>query len=177
MTKSAYQTGTAPFDAVAGAGNDTSATNNVVRTFDTVTYQWEYSVNGGNETNVTMTSTLPVGMVWTGLPAGARTTGVTPVSSISSDGRTIIVNVGNVDSGTASAVYPVAKVLRKSQRYSASNATFYYPNINDPNGNPGVVCVYRITAEVSGGKGNEPLQSPITFNDVLSGVANYRLYT
>lgn len=217
VTNSAYQTGTAPFDAAAGAGNDTSATNNVVRTFDTVTYQWEYSVNGGNETNVTMTSTLPVGMVWTGLPAGARTTGVTPVSSISSDGRTIIVNVGNVDSGTASAVYPVAKVLgdvpngtslsvgftlkgdtsssvtsgtasvqassapkmdlRKSQRYSASNATFYYPNINDPNGNPGVVCVYRITAEVSGGKGNEPLQSPITFNDVLSGVANYRLYT
>ena len=37
-------TGTAPFDTSEGAGNDTSATDNIVRSFDTVTYQIEVNM-------------------------------------------------------------------------------------------------------------------------------------
>lgn len=35
---SKYSTGTMPFDLNAGPGNDTASNDNIVRTFDTVTY-------------------------------------------------------------------------------------------------------------------------------------------
>jgi hypothetical protein len=54
------QTGSAPFDALPGAGNDTSATDHVIRTLDQIQYDWNYSVNGGAPaSNVVFTSTLP----------------------------------------------------------------------------------------------------------------------
>ena len=40
--KSAIKTGTSPFDATEGAGNDTSADDLILRTFDTATYTIEY---------------------------------------------------------------------------------------------------------------------------------------
>ena len=60
-------TGTAPFDSVSGPGNDISATDNIIRTNDTLTYEWQFSVNDipiGGSKNVTITQTLPPQMKW-----------------------------------------------------------------------------------------------------------------
>ncbi len=45
-------TGTGPFDATEGAGNDTSADDNIVRSFDQVTYD-KYVRAGGYGTKIT----------------------------------------------------------------------------------------------------------------------------
>lgn len=108
-------TGTAPFDPSAGPGNDVSADNGIVRSNDTVTYNVEINVNdsqAGSSTagNVTVTQTLPAGLEWAGLPATCRTTGVTPSSSISPDGRTIVCNIGDQPTGRALTVPLRAKV-------------------------------------------------------------------
>ncbi|HWK29244.1 MAG TPA: SdrD B-like domain-containing protein [Solirubrobacter sp.] len=110
-----HVTGTAPFDAAAGPGNDTSATDGIVRSNDTVTHQIQFNVNdtdAGSSTahNVTIEDTLPAGMKWTRLPATCRTTGVTPPSSISADGRTITCNVGDVGTGQSHTIALTANV-------------------------------------------------------------------
>ncbi len=69
-------TGTAPFDATAGRGNDTSATDAIVRSNDSITYLVQINVNDSSAlsstgTNTTITQTLPAGMEWTRLPATA----------------------------------------------------------------------------------------------------------
>ncbi len=107
-------TGTAPFDAAAGAGNDTSATDAVVRSNDQVTYDVQFNVNdtqAGSSTgrNVTIRQTLPAGLTWTRLPATCLP-GRTPVSEISADGLTIVCNVGDIPTGTARTLSLVAKV-------------------------------------------------------------------
>jgi len=89
-------TGTAPFDSTSGPGNDTSATDTVIRTNDTLTYEWQFSVNtitDGAANNVRISQTLPADMKWNQLPPQCLTTGVTPVSSISANGLTIVCNV------------------------------------------------------------------------------------
>jgi hypothetical protein len=66
-------TGTAPFDADDAPGHDSSATNDLVRTHDTVTYRVEIQLDGaaaGDTVNVHQT--LPEGLRWpsvAGLPA------------------------------------------------------------------------------------------------------------
>ena len=89
--------GTAPFDGVAAAGNDTGANNGVVRTFDFATYAVTIGNSGlgNNINNTTVTATLPVGMVWNALDGTCLTSAVTPVSSISTDRRTITCNIGS----------------------------------------------------------------------------------
>jgi uncharacterized repeat protein (TIGR01451 family) len=91
--------GTAPFDTAAGPGLDTGTNNGIIRTVDTIAYTWNYSVNnpGLPANNVVITpAVLPLGATWQALPAVCKTTGVTPVSSLSPDGRTLICNIGNV---------------------------------------------------------------------------------
>ena len=77
--------GTAPFDGVAAAGNDTGANNGVVRTFDFATYAVTIGNSGlgNNINNTTVTATLPVGLVWNALDGTCLTSAVTPVASIS----------------------------------------------------------------------------------------------
>lgn len=66
-------TGTAPFDADDAPGHDSSATNDVVRTHDTVTYRVEIQLDGAAAGDlVTVRQTLPDGLRWpvvSGLPA------------------------------------------------------------------------------------------------------------
>jgi hypothetical protein len=66
-------TGTAPFDADDTPGHDSSATNDVVRTHDTVTYRVEIQLDGAAVGDlVTVRQTLPDGLRWpvvSGLPA------------------------------------------------------------------------------------------------------------
>lgn len=61
--------GTSPFDASAGPGNDTDASNGEVRSYDKVTYAWAVNVNsstGSSETfdRVEFTQTLPAELSW-----------------------------------------------------------------------------------------------------------------
>jgi uncharacterized repeat protein (TIGR01451 family) len=104
-TSPGASTGSAPFDALPGAGNDIAANDHVVRTHDTITYHWGLSANGGRSPDTTVTQTLPAGMAWTGLPAYCGRG--TPDSSLSADRRTIVCNTGTQGS-SAVDLYPTA---------------------------------------------------------------------
>lgn len=88
-------TGTAPFDADDAPGHDSSATNDVVRTHDTVTYRVEVQLDGAAADDlVTVRQTLPDGLRWpvvAGLPAycGAG-------STVSDDRRVLECVIGGV---------------------------------------------------------------------------------
>ncbi|QIK63490.1 hypothetical protein G7068_09975 [Leucobacter viscericola] len=102
------QTGSGNFDADDGPGNDSGPGNNIVRSYDTVTYELEASVNSttgatGTASNAAFTFTLPEGMTWNTLPGTCLTT-TTPASSISADGRTAVCNIGDVALGAARSV-------------------------------------------------------------------------
>jgi uncharacterized repeat protein (TIGR01451 family) len=130
-TSPGASTGSAPFDAAAGPGNDTSPTDHVVRSHDTITYHWGISANGGSSPNTTIRQTLPVGMAWSNLPSYCRTTaGSNPVSSISADGRTIVCNVGTQGS-SALDYYPQA-VLKGGLRNGDTLTTSIEVSSSDP---------------------------------------------
>jgi uncharacterized repeat protein (TIGR01451 family) len=62
-------TGAAPWDATAGPGRDTTATDDVVRANDTVSYRWSVNVNEtrgvqGTFDRVALAQTLAVGLSW-----------------------------------------------------------------------------------------------------------------
>ncbi|PWD50308.1 hypothetical protein C8046_06185 [Serinibacter arcticus] len=61
-------TGTEPFDGDDAAGNDSSPTNDVVRTNDSVTYTVGLRVEGADQTSPTMTFVLPKGEELLSLP-------------------------------------------------------------------------------------------------------------
>jgi uncharacterized repeat protein (TIGR01451 family) len=136
-TSPGASTGSAPFDATAGPGNDTSASDHVVRTHDTITYHWGISANGGSSPNTTIRQTLPEGMEWSsGLPAYCLTTaGSNPVSSISADGRTIVCNVGTQGS-SAQDYYPTA-TLKGGLQHGDTLTT----NIEVSSSDPGTASV------------------------------------
>lgn len=110
--------GSAPFDAStwdgvnnsASQGQDANADNGVVRVHDTITYSIEASINEASADNVTATVQLSGGQKWVKIPTQCRTTGVSPQSSLSSDGKTLICNVGNQQQGSKLAVYADALV-------------------------------------------------------------------
>ncbi len=109
-------TGTAPFDSGSGNGDDSSPTDEIVRSNDTVSYLVQLNVNDSNAgastaSNVTVTQTLPVGMKWTRLPATCLPSPVVPSSSISPDGLTIVCNIGTVPTGQATTVTLSANVV------------------------------------------------------------------
>ncbi|QIM17625.1 hypothetical protein G7066_00895 [Leucobacter coleopterorum] len=108
------QTGSGNFDADDGPGNDSGPDNNIVRSFDVVTYELEASVNSttgatGTATNAVFTFALPDGMTWNTLPGTCLTT-TTPASSISTDGKTAVCNIGDVALGAARGVALSASV-------------------------------------------------------------------
>ncbi|NND65659.1 MAG: hypothetical protein HKM24_06820, partial [Gammaproteobacteria bacterium] len=111
--------GTAPFDVNANcpvdtAGDDCNDTNLIVRTHDTAVVTFNYSVNGGGTAdNVTIVSTLPMGVgpqiiaEWNTLPASCTGTG----SMISLDKQTLTCNVGSVASGSSLTIKPDIRIL------------------------------------------------------------------
>lgn len=62
-------TGKVPFDADDAAGHDSSATNELVRTNDTVAYTVGVRYEGGDQTNPVVTFTLPKGEELISMPA------------------------------------------------------------------------------------------------------------
>jgi hypothetical protein len=112
------------------AGEDASYNNQIVRTFDQIVYKMEWNVNEQNNQqidvatkNVVISSTLPndaatawADLTWLGgadLPPTCLTTGVTPVSSISTDGRTLTCNLGDQFQGSNGSVYPLARLAER----------------------------------------------------------------
>ncbi|WP_261166461.1 DUF11 domain-containing protein [Microbacterium sp. Marseille-Q6965] len=82
----------------------------VVASGDVVTAEWRVNVNDdaaapANEPvdNVTFEVTIPRG-AFSALPDACLVTGVTPASSISPDGKTLVCNLGTQDQGTAHVV-------------------------------------------------------------------------
>lgn len=105
------------WDGVANSptqGTDSQARNGIVRAQDTMTYGIEQSINEHDATNVVSAVTLPSGQRWASVPSQCKTADVTPLSSISQDGKTLICNTGNQRQGTkleitAQAVVNAAK--------------------------------------------------------------------
>ncbi len=64
----AQTTGTGPFDADDAAGHDSSASNDIVRTNDTVAYTVGIRYEGGDQSNPTITLPLPQGEKLVSLP-------------------------------------------------------------------------------------------------------------
>jgi LPXTG-motif cell wall-anchored protein len=61
-------TGTGPFDGDNAAGHDSSATNDIIRTNDTITYRVGVRYEGEDQTNPQITFTLPQGQELVSLP-------------------------------------------------------------------------------------------------------------
>lgn len=116
--------GTAPFDAMAGPGLDTSPNNQIVRTNDNVTYQLSVAPSA-TVTNTTFTLVLPRGEEMTGVPGvcvgpGSKVVPATlpppavPTTALSYLGlmrQTLTCNVGTVGVGS-SLKYPVVAKVR-----------------------------------------------------------------
>ncbi|MFC4223750.1 DUF7507 domain-containing protein [Lysinibacter cavernae] len=133
-------TGSGNFDADDGPGNDSGPTNNIVRSFDSVTYELDASVNTtvgatGVASNSTFTFTLPVGMTWNTLPGTCLATG-TPASSISSDGRTAVCNIGDIPIGSARTIALSASVANLPNQtpldFAPDAVSFATDNVTTP---------------------------------------------
>ena len=113
ITLNQIETGSPDFDGDDLPGNDSSISNNIVRTNDTILYEWDFNVNGGSDDNVTITQTLPNTAKWIFIPPQCGLG-----SFISSDEQTITcvydldgddTNGNTIPSGTAVQLYPQAK--------------------------------------------------------------------
>ena len=97
------ETGVAPLTPGDDSpGNDSSLTNNIIRTNDVISYKFEVVVLDDNATNVVLRLTVDAGLE-VELPAFCRQTGVLPASSISGSsatGYSVICNVGDISQGS-----------------------------------------------------------------------------
>jgi hypothetical protein len=91
-------------------GTDSSPNNGIVRNLDTVRFDWDIAVNGDASLNTIITQTVSSGAYWSDFPNVCKTTGVTPVSSISQDGGVLKCNVGDLDAGALYKVSAIAKI-------------------------------------------------------------------
>lgn len=87
-----------------GPGADASASNGIVRTFDSVTYRVTMNADGRAVTNERFTLTAPRGTSWASLPAACSADG----SAI--DGALLSCNLGTIEEGQAVAVPVVLDV-------------------------------------------------------------------
>lgn len=94
-----------------------------------VVAEWHINTNDAEQpesnedvTNVTVTLTASNGK-FASLPSVCRTTGVTPTSSISADGVTLVCNMGTVKAGTATVLQtPIRATSTNGQPLSASGS-------------------------------------------------------
>ncbi len=95
-------TGIGPFDGNDAPGNDSSATNTIIRTNDVISYRFEIAVQNDDATNIVLRVSVAAGLRMT-LPPFCRTSGVSPISSITGDSTTgyaVICNVGDIGQGS-----------------------------------------------------------------------------
>ena len=135
-TISVAKTGSEPFDSttwdgnLATAGMDASEDNKVTRLQDSITYLVEVSVNDNDVQSLTSTVQLDKRQAWIEIPTGCKTDPqeVNPVSSISTDKRTLFCNLGPAVEGTTRAFYPVARAIAAS--YDGSEITLNDQHVN-----------------------------------------------
>ncbi len=162
-------TGSSPFDATSfvppatNPGTDSSATDHTVRTNDSIVYDFQYSVNGPNAVNLTLTSTLGT---YLGLPV-ADWTAIPPQclagSSISPDKQTLTCVAGPVLSGSAQDVVASAKI-----RVTAPNGATFTPTVTvDDPGTPGTTPATR------SGYWMDQTTAAATASDTITSVAKY----
>lgn len=106
----AAKTGTAPFDADNSNGNDQNDTNEFVRTYDTITYQWDYTANNGDATNTVLTATISSDQEWEGVPAACLTAGSGIVTN-PDNSQTLTCAIGTVPSASTGFIQATAKIL------------------------------------------------------------------
>jgi uncharacterized repeat protein (TIGR01451 family) len=108
LEMSVVSDGVGPFNGDNNPGNDSSASNGIVRSFDDVTYEMKINVNWVIPTvqNFFITSTLPAGMKWNAIPKGCLDP--TGDSNLSVDKTTLICQLGNIDQGTAIKIIGIA---------------------------------------------------------------------
>ena len=102
------KTGLMPFDANDNPGNDSGPDNTIIRTNDVIAYRFEVAVQDGDATNIVLNVSVSPGLRLN-LPAFCRTSGVTPVSSITGDpasGYSLVCNVGAIGEG-AQVLYSI----------------------------------------------------------------------
>lgn len=122
-TISVDKTGSEPFDNITWdgtdlttAGRDSDEDNNVTRLQDSITYRVEVSANDSDVTNLVATVELDSKQAWIEIPTGCKLdpSEVNPVSSISSDKRTLICNTGSAIEGTTKVIFPAARAIGSS---------------------------------------------------------------
>ncbi|KQO64833.1 SdrD B-like domain-containing protein [Curtobacterium sp. Leaf261] len=96
--------GSGAFTPTQQPGGDTSITNGLVRTFDSITYGVTVNSNGGASENETFTVTAPDGTSWAGLPAPCVGAGSGIV------GQVLTCNLGTIREGDAKATPVVLNV-------------------------------------------------------------------
>jgi uncharacterized repeat protein (TIGR01451 family) len=102
--------GTASFDADDTAGNDSSETNQIVRTQDIITYKWEYAINNGAATNVVLHATVPANVEIT-MPAVCAAATSQIVINPATGAQTIDCAIGTLVSGSSGSIDLKARVL------------------------------------------------------------------
>lgn len=106
----AAKTGTGPFDGDNNNGNDQNDTNEFVRTYDVMTYQWDYTANNGDATNTVLTATISSDQAWDGVPAACQAAGSGIV--INPDGtQTLTCAIGTVPNASTGFIQASAKIL------------------------------------------------------------------
>ncbi len=98
-------------------GNDSSLTNNIIRTNDIISYRFEVVVLNDDATNIVLRLSVDPGLE-VELPAFCRETGVVPVSSISgssSTGYSVVCNVGNISEGSQ-VVYALPAMVASDRK-------------------------------------------------------------
>ncbi|KQQ65367.1 hypothetical protein ASF63_15640 [Microbacterium sp. Leaf320] len=154
-TLSVVADGTAVFDADDEPGNDSGATNGIVRTNDTVQYRLEYDYDGPT-TNPYLTSTLPAGMEWLAAPPQCTGPGTVPNSTgvydsvtgaPGGDRRVLICQRDSTTSPGTESISPVAKVTTASLHGDVKDVTF---DLGDADGTP-VTTTNTVSTTVSAG--------------------------
>lgn len=219
------ETGTIAFDANDLPGNDSSISNDIVRTLDTIGYQIDYNAGGVAINNPVLTMILPPQLAFTSVPAicnsgfistdtaapfeetltcpleniSAATAGSIPISvKVFSQDRagnyvvqgqivTATASLAGEDSGGspldisagnsgASYIDPISIFTALDTTVSAAPKfdlrmdaynPYYREPYDDPVGNRGFVYNTMLTIETRGGKGSEPLKSPINITQSL----------
>ena len=101
----------------------------------TITGEWRINTNDSadpysNEIVPNVNATLTVGSgVFTSIPVMCKTIGVTPVSSISADGMTLLCNVGEVKAGTASIIQAPIRTSGQSGGNLTASGTVESPGV------------------------------------------------
>ncbi len=103
-------TGTAPFTSGGGTnGNDNGQNNNIVRTYDAVTYAWDYGVNQEDVANGVFTATISADQEWINLPPACKTgSGIVT----NADGtQTLTCNVGTITKASTGKLEANARII------------------------------------------------------------------